>query len=244
MNKQTDKKTRKKWLIGTTIALVFGIAVADIGYYGWKAWRQKKAAETTAEGEKNAETDGILETEKKNKRICRSDGKTCGDLLESLYVKWDKGNPEMYVKNNDDIYEILPEPVAWLAYSDWGALLYKVVDNKVWLKEKDWTGNPVIMDDDKIIILWNGKAELFNKNAQGVYALASEQPKTAKVKHPGWSSDFVFLPNNRFAKATDGDPGKVLTHTDTEITVKWDNWGTETFIKDKNGTYQLKKKEK
>lgn len=55
--------------------------------------------------------------------------------------------------------------------------------------------------------------------------------------HKHWN-DFVSIKNDKLIR-NNGDTARIISRTDNEITVKWDKYGTETFVKDNLG-YSLK----
>lgn len=62
-----------------------------------------------------------------------------------------------------------------------------------------------------------------------------------EIRHPAWH-DLVRIFGNRAHRCEKKDEANVLSITDTEVTLKWDGWGTETFRKSRNGVFYLDKK--
>lgn len=62
-----------------------------------------------------------------------------------------------------------------------------------------------------------------------------------EIRHPGWH-DLVRVFGNRAHRSERKDEATVLSLTDTEITLKWDGWGTESFRKDGDGIFHLAEK--
>ena len=61
------------------------------------------------------------------------------------------------------------------------------------------------------------------------------------VIHTSWNDYLVFDEEKRIHRFQTNDEATILEKTTNHITIKWDNWGIETFVKDKNDTYHLNK---
>ena len=63
------------------------------------------------------------------------------------------------------------------------------------------------------------------------------------VKHPSWKDVLVPVKNEtgRVQRKGVNDYATILELKPDSITIAWDNWGTETFVKQQDGTYTLKK---
>ena len=63
------------------------------------------------------------------------------------------------------------------------------------------------------------------------------------VKHPAWQDVLIPVENEagRVQRKNMVDYATILELKPNFITVTWDNWGTETFEKQKDGIYTLKK---
>lgn len=49
------------------------------------------------------------------------------------------------------------------------------------------------------------------------------------VKHSNWSGKLIQLSDNRVQLDINGDMATIMSNENNVLTVKWDNWGTETF---------------
>ncbi len=78
---------------------------------------------------------------------------------------------------------------------------------------------------------------------QKTIALGSIQPKIEAdevfMHHPEWD-DTVIISDNRLIRSNK-DSATVLHYDDKKLTVQWDNWGKETFIRDRKGVYKFSK---
>lgn len=61
-----------------------------------------------------------------------------------------------------------------------------------------------------------------------------------QIAHPKWNDVFVndAEPGRIYRKKTK-EYATILELTDNSITIEWDRWGVEKFVKDKDGTYKL-----
>lgn len=61
-------------------------------------------------------------------------------------------------------------------------------------------------------------------------------------KHPSWTDEMILEGKNRiYRNSLPGEKATVVEKTDNSFTLVWDNWGTETFVKQADGTYTLQK---
>lgn len=167
--------------------------------------------------------------------IC--DGNTCGQLKEALVIEWNPHHTEVYIKNNIDIFELSPEPFVWIAYDNWGGLLYKKSQNKLWLKERNWHGSLVKQMNNLLIVNWRGMNEVFIKNNIGVYTLRENILKKVKIFHDNHVIDFSIFNNNLFITPW-GETAEILELTTEKIVVRWSFGRIETFLKDNNDIYK------
>ena len=73
------------------------------------------------------------------------------------------------------------------------------------------------------------------------YDDVSEKPLLEFVMtlfHPYWTDSLVIL-GNRARRITCGDEAEVLDISENAVTLRWDHWGTERFVKDSRGAYVL-----
>lgn len=61
-----------------------------------------------------------------------------------------------------------------------------------------------------------------------------------QIVHPKWKDVFVndVEPGRIYRKKTK-EYATILELTDNSITIEWDRWGVEKFVKDKDGSYRL-----
>ncbi|MGN1063020.1 MAG: hypothetical protein ACI4QM_01700, partial [Alphaproteobacteria bacterium] len=52
------------------------------------------------------------------------------------------------------------------------------------------------------------------------------------VKHSFWEDFFILEDNNRLYRYSNHDRATIVAQTDKDMTIKWDNYGTETFKKE------------
>ncbi|MBQ9089587.1 MAG: glycosyltransferase family 2 protein [Alphaproteobacteria bacterium] len=64
---------------------------------------------------------------------------------------------------------------------------------------------------------------------------------TIFVHHPQWEDYFVFDSEKRIHRFSSKDKATILEKTPKHIKIKWDKWGTETFVKNKDNIYIFKK---
>ena len=62
-----------------------------------------------------------------------------------------------------------------------------------------------------------------------------------KIVHPRWKDVFVNDEEEagRIYRKANKDYATILDMTDDSITIEWDRWGVEKFVKDKDGSYKL-----
>lgn len=61
-------------------------------------------------------------------------------------------------------------------------------------------------------------------------------------QHPSWTDDMILEGENRIYRASmPSETASIVEKTGNSFTLAWDNWGTETFIKQPDGTYILQK---
>ena len=68
-----------------------------------------------------------------------------------------------------------------------------------------------------------------------------EKPKTWEVSHPNWTGTFIKEGDNRIYLTTTGDYATIVSDENGILTVKWDNWGTESFACDQDLKCTFKK---
>lgn len=70
---------------------------------------------------------------------------------------------------------------------------------------------------------------------------AAYQLKTEiQIAHPSWSDVLVNdTEPGRVYRKTNVDYATIIDMTDDSITIEWDRWGVEKFVKDKDGSYRL-----
>lgn len=80
--------------------------------------------------------------------------------------------------------------------------------------------------------------------APAVFIQYTEPTPTLKhlfLKNGNWQDYVVFIGEKRVCRSEKENECAVITaQNDTELTLKWDNWGEETFIKKSDDTYKLK----
>ena len=64
-----------------------------------------------------------------------------------------------------------------------------------------------------------------------------------RIDHPEWQDYFVFESETRGYRYSIRDYATILERTSDKIKVKWDKWGTETFMRQSDGSYIFKKNE-
>lgn len=61
-----------------------------------------------------------------------------------------------------------------------------------------------------------------------------------QLKHPFWT-DSLLIKEKRVSRVNAvGELGKIVHQTKESLTIKWDKWGQETFVRGKDGVYTLK----
>lgn len=93
----------------------------------------------------------------------------------------------------------------------------------------------------KYIYTTPAKARLFNSNellleTNNICAINHLKKKdvTWQFEHFHWVDGIILEPNQKRFKRLNGSTGTILKIDGNKITVKWDSWGIETFICDKN----------
>lgn len=56
-----------------------------------------------------------------------------------------------------------------------------------------------------------------------------EEPTEWAVTHPSWQGNLILEGKDRVYLDVNGDYATILSNKDGILTVKWDNWGTESF---------------
>ncbi len=74
-----------------------------------------------------------------------------------------------------------------------------------------------------------------------VPSLKKEKNQTWEVTHPYWTGTFIKEGDNRIYLTTTGDYATIISDENGILTVKWDNWGTESFACDQDHKCALKK---
>lgn len=65
--------------------------------------------------------------------------------------------------------------------------------------------------------------------------------KEIQIEHPNWKDFFIYETPTRLCRMRiSSECAKITQQTPASITIKWDNWGSETFIKQNNGVYKEK----
>lgn len=72
-----------------------------------------------------------------------------------------------------------------------------------------------------------------------IYARCSNF-KGEEVIHPSWNDAFIIKDGRVCRELVSKECGVLVSRTDSEVTVKWDRWATETFVKNKEGIWVLK----
>lgn len=62
-------------------------------------------------------------------------------------------------------------------------------------------------------------------------------PNALHIKHPQWNDFLVIDTPDAAHRHNTGDKARIINQTPSHIMLKWDRWGTETFVKQSNGTY-------
>ncbi len=66
-----------------------------------------------------------------------------------------------------------------------------------------------------------------------------EEP-TIIFRNTGWQDQMVLQGENRIYRSSiPTETATIIERTGNSFTVKWDNWGTEIFVKQDDGTYLI-----
>jgi len=110
-----------------------------------------------------------------------------------------------------------------------------------------WPAPGSVMIRDNIILIFMDKDEtkVFKKLLVDYYQerqafQMSNLPETIQVFHPDWGevNTLKFVTTDRIVRKWSGDAATVLDFDDERLTLRWDDFGTETFIRGDNGVYE------
>lgn len=59
------------------------------------------------------------------------------------------------------------------------------------------------------------------------------------LEHPDWTDTFILKDEKRGCRREVHDCANILLKDETRLILQWDNWGEETFLKNKSNIYQL-----
>ncbi len=125
-------------------------------------------------------------------------------------------------------------------------------------------GKILTLNEDKIVLQWkkwgtetfkrdkNEKEKVFRfapvkklsheKNGKKTVDIKSQDVADREIllyfKHSSWS-DWIKVEGKRFCRSV-GECGDILMFDDDKMTVKWDNWGKETFVREKDEIFRIK----
>ena len=105
-------------------------------------------------------------------------------------------------------------------------------------------GSVMIQDDIILIFMDNMETRTFKKllsdyHREWAEFQVSDHPKTIQVYHPNWgrAEPLNFVTADRMMRAWRRDAATVLAFDGHRLIIKWDEYGTETFIKNNDGIY-------
>ncbi len=94
----------------------------------------------------------------------------------------------------------------------------------------------VVFNNDQLIVKWDKwPPETFIRQKDGYYVLS------LYLVHPLWE-DTVIVKGNRICRSAKPDDCASIRSDDDQLTVKWDKWSQETFIRQKDGRYYVSDK--
>lgn len=91
-------------------------------------------------------------------------------------------------------------------------------------------------------ILTGGIVFYAQKTQENVVPLAKvyQLKEEIKVVHSKWEDTFVNDDEpGRIYRKENKDYATILDMTDDSVTIEWDRWGVEKFVKDTDGSYKL-----
>ena len=115
-----------------------------------------------------------------------------------------------------------------------------------------WPAPGSVMICDNIILIFMDESETrtFKKLLLDYYQEReafqfSGRPETIRVFHPVWgkAETLKFVTMDRIMRTWSGDASTVLDFSAERLVLRWDDFGTETFIKDVNGIYEFSDEE-
>ena len=65
----------------------------------------------------------------------------------------------------------------------------------------------------------------------------SQPGRTITISHPQWNDEFRIT-HSRGCRLHRNDHATILQHDENKLVLKWDNWGTEEFLRMEEGKYQ------
>jgi hypothetical protein len=78
------------------------------------------------------------------------------------------------------------------------------------------------------------------ENQKTIY-LPQKEP-TIIFRNTGWEDQMIIKDKNKIYRASiPTETATIVERTDNFFTLKWDNWGTEVFVKQDDGTYLIQK---
>ena len=112
---------------------------------------------------------------------------------------------------------------------------------------ESWPAPGSVMIRDNIILIFMDKNETrtFKKLLLDYYEERqafqfSGRPESIRVFHPNWRTvnTLKFVTTDRVIRTRSGDAATVLEFDDDLLVLRWDDFGTETFVKDESGIYE------
>ena len=109
-------------------------------------------------------------------------------------------------------------------------------------------GSVMIRDNIILIFMDGNETQTFKKLLLDYYQEReafqfSDHPETIRVSHPVWGREetLKFVTLDRVMRAWSGDAATVLEFNNNRLVVRWDDFGTETFIRNASDVYEYSK---
>lgn len=106
-------------------------------------------------------------------------------------------------------------------------------------------GSVMIRDNIILIFMDNNETRTFKKLLLDYYRewqdfQTSGKPTAVQAFHPNWGKvdTLRFVTGDRVMRAWSGDTATVLDFDENRLVLRWDNFGTETFVNDGSGVYE------